>query len=118
MNEIIGRQGGGGIVVSRYECLARYDEIRELLDGAGPTLPGDPAALREWSLVMAMTGTLNALERGLLSADEVVVHGSGSYGTEDFAPIPGWALRQVGGAPDLVRAVLDATSDLALDRVG
>lgn len=116
MNEIIGRQGGGGIVVSRHECLARYEEIRALLDNADVRLPSDPAQLREWSLVMAMTGTLNAMERGLLSADEVIVHGSGSYSTHDFTPIPAEALRRVGGPVDLGRVVLDAASDLALDR--
>jgi hypothetical protein len=32
MNEIIRRQGGGGIVVSLHECLQRYAQIRRLLE--------------------------------------------------------------------------------------
>ena len=31
MNAIIRRHGGGGIVVSLHECLARYPQIRALL---------------------------------------------------------------------------------------
>jgi hypothetical protein len=89
MDAIIARHGGTGIVVSRRECLDRYALIRELVAGTGRDLPEDPGELREWSLVMALTGTLNALDRNLLPhVSEVVVHGSGWYATQDFT-VPG-----------------------------
>lgn len=89
MNDIIRSRGGGGIVVSRYECLSRYDQIKSLLASTRLTLPDDPDDLREWSLVMAMTGTLNAIDRGLIvQDDEIVIHGSGSYTADDFEVMP------------------------------
>ncbi len=109
MNEIIGRQGGGGVVVSKHECLQRYDEIRELLANAGHALPQDPDELREWSLVMVMTGVLNGIERGLLDTDEVIVHGSGSYSATDYTPIPEHALHRIETVADL-RRVIDAAA--------
>lgn len=109
MNDIIGRDGGDGIVVSRWECLQRYDEIRDQLLTADVHLPADPAALREWADVMVMTGVLNAVDRGLLDpAREIVVHGSGSYSTADFDPVPDDHLVPCSSADDLVRIVLDA----------
>ena len=82
---IVARCGGGGIVVSRRECLQRYGEIAGLVAGAGVELPADPDALREWALVMAMTGVLNGIDRGLIpEGADVVVHGSGSYGAEEY----------------------------------
>lgn len=108
MNQIIERQGGGGIVVSLRECLGRFSEIRAILSRAGVSLPADPRDLREWSLVMAMTGVLNAIDRGLLETDEIVVHGSGSYGVSDYTPIPDNSLVRVDGPADLSRAILGA----------
>jgi hypothetical protein len=116
MNEIIRTHGGGGIVVSLYECLARYGQIRALLASTGSKLPADPRELREWSLVMAFTGVLNAVERGLVDAHEVVVHASGSYATSDFTPIPSSSLRPIGGVADLRRAILDSTPVRSLRR--
>jgi hypothetical protein len=85
MDAIIARYGGTGIVVSRRECLDRYALIRELVADIGRGLPADPDELREWSLVMALTGTLNALDRKLLPhVSEVIVHGSGWYATQEF----------------------------------
>ncbi|MEV7012371.1 DUF6002 family protein [Streptosporangium sp. NPDC051022] len=110
MNEIIRGQGGGGVVVSLYECLGRYDEVRALLAGAGVRLPADPRTLREWSLVMVMTGVLNAIDRGLLDVDEVVVHGSGSYSTDDFTPMPDRAIHEIGEVRDLRRVIFEAAS--------
>ena len=110
MNEIIRNQGGGGIVVSLHECLARYGEIRATLANAGVDLPTDPRRLLEWSLVMAMTGVLNAIDRGLLDADEVIVHGSGSYSQDEFTPIPQCRLCPVAGPADLRQAIIDAVS--------
>ncbi|MPZ85181.1 MAG: hypothetical protein GEV28_34270 [Actinophytocola sp.] len=108
MNRIIRTQGGGGIVVSLHECLTRYAQIRVLLANAGVTLPADPRALREWSLVMAMTGVLNGIDRGLLDTDEVIVHGSGSYDATEFAPIPHRSLCAVADATDLQRIIAEA----------
>lgn len=89
INEIIFRYGGGGIIVSRCECEARYPVIREWLAGAGIALPADSGKLREWSLVMALTGVVHAIERGLLPPGaQVVVHASGSYADGDYEPLP------------------------------
>ncbi|SHN27316.1 DUF6002 family protein [Actinacidiphila paucisporea] len=101
MNEIIRRQGGGGIVVSLAECVDRYPLVRDLLRPAGVELPSDPRQLREWSLVMAMTGVLNALDRGLLDETEVLVHGSGSYDAGDYQAPQAHQLRPVTGYEDL-----------------
>ncbi|GAA4239887.1 hypothetical protein GCM10022254_62470 [Actinomadura meridiana] len=87
MDEIIHEQGGGGIVVSMAECLNRYPRIRALLGAANIRLPAQPVALREWSLVMAFTGVLNAIDRGLIAENDVLVHGSGSYSVADYAPL-------------------------------
>ncbi|MFB7506568.1 DUF6002 family protein [Streptomyces broussonetiae] len=89
MDPLITTQGGGGLVVSLHECLSRYAEVRGLLAAADVSLPADPRRLREWSLVMAVTGTLNAADRGLLpDSEDVLIHGSGSYGDQDYRPVP------------------------------
>lgn len=86
MDALIERHGGSGVVVSRRECLDRYGVVRDLVAATGRGLPADPADLREWSLLMALTGTLNALDRGLLpDVSEVVVHGSGWYAASEYA---------------------------------
>lgn len=108
MNKLIRTHGGGGVVVSLYECLSRYAEIRALLAGADVDLPADPRELREWSLVMALTGVLTGIERGLLDTDEVVVHGSGSYGVQDFTPIPDRQLREIADAEQLRQVIFSA----------
>jgi len=88
MNGIIGERGGGGIVVSLHECLERYGQARALLAGARASLPADPRDLREWSLAMAVTGTLNAIDRDLIDpGDDIVIHGSGSYTVHDYQPL-------------------------------
>ncbi|MEV7097649.1 DUF6002 family protein [Amycolatopsis sp. NPDC051045] len=107
MNRIIEAQGGGGLVVSLHECLAGYGRVRALLGDAGITLPADPRSLREWSLVMLLTGVLNAVDRGLVDADEIVMHASGSYDASDYTPIPDRSLHPVGGVADLRLAILD-----------
>ncbi|HEY6740279.1 MAG TPA: DUF6002 family protein [Actinopolymorphaceae bacterium] len=87
MNDIIGRFGGDGIVVSLHECLERYPFVRSCLATARRPLPPDPRELREWSVVMALTGALNAIDRGLIPAgDDVVVHGTGWYTSTDYEP--------------------------------
>jgi hypothetical protein len=110
MNEIIRRQGGGGVVVSLMECLQRYPQIRQLLGPAGVHLPADPRDLREWSLVMALTGVLNGLDRGLIGTRNVLVHGSGSYGTADFRTADSRHLRHVGSLDDLRHVVRTAAA--------
>jgi hypothetical protein len=106
INEIISRYGGGGIVVSRCECEARYRVIREWLAGVGIDLPADSGKLREWSLVMVLTGVLNAIERGLLSPGaQVVVHASGSYADGDYEPLPQPCTATVESIADIGRVV-------------
>ncbi|HET6213249.1 MAG TPA: DUF6002 family protein, partial [Micromonosporaceae bacterium] len=86
MNELIRRYGGDGIVVSRRECEARYPLLRGWFAGTARELPADPADLCEWSLVMALTGVLNAIDRGLVpGGTDLVVHGTGCYHRDDYA---------------------------------
>lgn len=107
MNDLIGRFGGDGIVVSRHECLQRYPLVRSWLDSTDRTMPADPAHLREWSLVMALTGVLNALDRGLVPAGrDVVVHGTGTYADGDYPPLGRDRTAPVRTAADVASAVL------------
>lgn len=107
MNDLIAKHGGDGIVVSRRECVARYPLLREWFAGTARPLPDDPAALREWSLVMAGTGVANAVDRGLVpDGVEIVVHGSGSYTVDDYAPMPDAAVTRVATTEDIAGAVL------------
>lgn len=108
MNAIIRQQGGGGIVVSLYEVLQRYPMLRELLRPADVHLPADPRNLREWSLVMAFTGLFNAIDRGLVDEQDILVHGSGSYHTGDFTPIPSDRRTAVTSLDELVRIACQA----------
>lgn len=103
MNAIIHARGGGGIVVSLHEVMQRYPVLRGLLAPAGVHLPADPRDLREWSLAMAFTGVLNAIDRDLVDEEDILVHGSGSYHTGDFSPIPPDRLSPVAGTDDLLR---------------
>ncbi len=112
INEVIRRDGGDGIVVSRHECLARYPQIRELLAGARVRLPADPGDVREWADVMVMTGVLNAVERGLVEPGaEIVVHGSGTYDSADFTPVPDEHLLECPDAEALTLAVMAAAAE-------
>jgi hypothetical protein len=108
MNALIRAQGGGGIVVSRHECLQRYPLLRRMLEPTGCVLPADPADLREWSLVMALTGVLNGIDRGLVNEDDILVHGSGSYQAADFDPIPDPSLATVRDVGDLAELAVGA----------
>ena len=104
MNALIGRFGGDGIVVSLHECVQRYPEIRARLAGHERGLPADFRTLREWSLVMAMTGVFNAVDRGLIDhGADIVVHGSGWYSTSDYEPLTRVSL--VDTAADVAAAV-------------
>jgi hypothetical protein len=104
MNAVIEKFGGDGVVVSRRECLDRYPLAERWLAGSALALPADPADLREWSLVMALTGVWNAIDRGLVpSGREIVVHGSGSY-AGDYPPCPAEA--EVSTVDQVAAAVL------------
>ncbi|MBT2210897.1 DUF6002 family protein [Actinomadura sp. NEAU-AAG7] len=106
VNAIIGRHGGGGGIVSRRECLARFDRVRALAAEAGIAIGADPAEIREWSLVKALTGVLVARERGLIApGTDVVVHASGHYTDASLAPARDEHLTPIGGADDLARLV-------------
>lgn len=107
MNEIIARHGGDGIVVSLAECITRYPLLRSWLAGSARPLPADFRDLREWSTVMAFTGVLNAIDRGLVpDGHDVVVHGSGSYTTADFDPLDAAAITPVRTVKDIADALL------------
>lgn len=84
MMQIIEEQGGGGIVVSRAECLELFDEAQNALVDSGVSLGDSPDGLREYSLLMAISGAILAGQRALLPRNEMVVHASGSYTTEDL----------------------------------
>jgi len=107
MDEIIGRYGGDGIVVSRRECLSRYGKLSDWLAGSRRSLPADSREVREWSLVMALTGALNAIDRSMVKPDhDIVVHGSGWYTTADYTPLPPDAIVRVSGRDDIAAAVM------------
>lgn len=111
MNELIQRQGGGGIVVSLAECLNRYGEVRTALAGTGIRLPANPTTLREWSLVMAVVGIRNAIDRGLVSERDILVHGSGCYSADEFGELTVRDLHRVGEGDESLRdVVLEATA--------
>lgn len=110
MNELIRGQGGGGIVVSLTECLQRYGQVRALLGEAGLRLPANPTEVREWSLIMAVTGVLNAVDRGLVPQRDILVHGSGTYAARDFEVLPAAELHHVADADALRDVVLAANA--------
>jgi len=105
MNRLIGRFGGAGIVVSLSECLERYPHLRPWFAHTSRPLPADFRTVREWSLVMASTGVLNALDRGLIKPGEVIVHGSGFYTTADYQSLEQAATRVVRTVDDIVAAL-------------
>jgi hypothetical protein len=106
MNDLIAKHGGDGIVVSRHECVARYETLREWI----PSAPADPAALREWSLSMAVTGVLNAIDRGLIEPErDVVIHGSGIYSEGGFEPLPDSSVIRVSSVDDIARALVPSS---------
>jgi hypothetical protein len=106
MNDLIERFGGAGIVVSLRECLDRYPRLRPWFASTSRPLPADFRTLREWSLVMASTGVLGALDRGVIKdGGEIVVHGSGSYATADYEPLDTRATTVVRTVDDIVAAL-------------
>ena len=106
MNALIRRHGGGGMVVSLWECLERYSQVRMLLERGGIEMPSDPRTILEWSLIMALVGVMNAIDRGVMpSAAKVVVHGTGLYTTRNTPPIDERAIRTVCTPQDIARAL-------------
>lgn len=106
MSSLIHSHGGSGIVVSPLECMERYAECRAILENSSVTLPADPRELEEWSLVMAITGLLNAIDRGLVKdVDGCTIHASGSYSLHDYTPIDANDLKKVTSARQMIRAV-------------
>lgn len=109
INTVIKDNGGAGIVVSLHECLQRYNEVRDLLAvTGGVTLPADPRKLREWSMVMAVTGVLNGIDRGLIDDRDVLIHASGSYGDDDYTELSPAHSVYVQGVDDFYKAVCQA----------
>lgn len=108
MTELIRRQGGGGVVVSRRECLNRFAEIRDLFGSRLP-FPPQPGALREWSLLMAACGILNAVDRGLVEGRHIVLHATGCYWDDLLPPLPA-DHRTWLGIPDELITVLRETA--------
>jgi hypothetical protein len=109
IRRLMATAGGTGMVVSLHECLERYGEVRAHLAAAGmERLPADPRKLREWALVMAVVGVLNAIDRGLVDEHEVVVHGSGCYSEPEFEPFLQHRARLVRDAEGIAAAVYDA----------
>lgn len=106
MTGLIATHGGSGVVVSLLECIERYAECAKLLERSDVKLPADPRQLREWSLVMALTGTMNAIDRNLISGvDGYTIHASGSYSVEDYEPVPESWVHRVNDAQDMIRSV-------------
>jgi uncharacterized protein DUF6002 len=110
MNELIHKQGGGGIVVSLAECLQRYGQARALLCEAGMPVPTNPMAVREWSSIMAVVGALNAIDRQLVPEDDILVHGSGAYSVADYEALPARELPSAETDGELQRLVLSAAT--------
>ncbi|MFF5985050.1 DUF6002 family protein [Streptomyces olindensis] len=112
MNALIHGQGGGGIVVSLGECLERYGQVRSYLAEAGVVVPANPVSVLEWSLNMAMTGVFNAIDRGLVPEDDILIHGSGLYGRADFEGV-GLSELQKADTVDALRDVVLRTADFS-----
>jgi hypothetical protein len=108
MTELIRTRGGGGIVVSRAECLNRFDEVREFLRTADIELPANPELIQEWSLLMVITGVLNAIDREIVEVDEIVIHGSGVYFQDGSEPIKDRHLHSVDGDEALRDVIVSA----------
>ncbi|MGW6741387.1 DUF6002 family protein [Streptomyces sp. NPDC055025] len=109
INTLIGRHGGTGVVVSRRECLQRYEEIAGLLAPLGHRLPENPADIREWSLVKALAGAMVAVERSLVApGTDLLVHGSGFYTDETLPPLRAGAQTEVSSSAATEDAMLRA----------
>ncbi len=112
MTALLRERGGGGVVISRRDCTRMYDRVRALCAALGAALPGDPESLREWSLVMAATGSLVARDKGFVDpADEIFIHASGSYADEDYQPVPESQWQVTSSAQSIARRLLSRAPD-------
>lgn len=111
IRELISSTGGTGLVVSLHECLSRYAEVRALIAAAGMNrLPADPRKIREWALVMATVGVLNAIDRGLVDEEEIVIHGSGCYSEDEFEPFPQHRAEHILNSSDMEESIYRAAT--------
>jgi Family of unknown function (DUF6002) len=118
VRDIMSAQGGQGIVVSLCECIQRYPKLRHLLRETDLRLPPDPRELREWSMMMVLTGALNAIDRNLLPAEsEVLIHVTGSYAKQDFSNVPAAYLRPVSSPDDIKRVIVEPSAVLHIQKV-
>jgi hypothetical protein len=109
INVLVGKHGGGGIVVSRRECLDRFAAVRALAANAGVDIDADPGLIREWSLVKVLTGVLLARERGLVPpGTQIVAHGSGHYTDAMVPPLAPAHTTPVTSAQDLAAVLASA----------
>jgi hypothetical protein len=80
VSEMIRQLGGGGIVVSLFECFEEYSLVRSLLRKASVDIVADPRKVSEWALIMAMTGVLKAIDRNIIPEEaELTIQASGYY---------------------------------------
>jgi hypothetical protein len=81
-------------------------------------LPPDPRELREWSMIMVLTGALNAIDRNLLPAgSEVLIHVTGSYAKQDFSNVPAAYLRPVSSPDDVKRVIVEPSAIPRIQKV-
>jgi hypothetical protein len=74
-----------------------------LLANTPVRLPVDPRDLKEWSLVMAMTGCLNSIDRQLLECvDGFTIHASGTYCHGDYQVMPLDGLSFISSAEEMI----------------
>lgn len=109
IDALIREHGGGGVVVSKRECLERYDQVRELAAPLDADLPCDPAELREWALVMALTGLVIADERALVPPNtDIVMHASGCYTDKSLPPANPAHVRSAAGEQEALAILREA----------
>jgi Family of unknown function (DUF6002) len=111
INPLVARHGGGGVVVSKRECLDRFADVRALASHAGIDITPNPEEIREWSLVKVLTGVLVARERGLVPAGtQIVAHASGYYTDEMLPAVPAQHTTPVRTTDELATVLAGAAS--------
>lgn len=106
MNLLIKNNGGNGIVVSLYECMQKYSEIKKILLKANISIPSDPRKIFEWSLIMALTGVMNAVDRKLIDEfDEIIIHASGIYVEGDYQQLSKEKIFEISTADEIFNAI-------------
>ena len=110
MTALIRSRGGAGVVVSLSECLERFGLARSFLEQAGLQVPANPTMIQEWSIIMAITGVLNAIDRGIIGEKDILVHGSGLYARNGFDPLDTGAKHAVDDAESLADLIVRTTS--------